>query len=273
MPKSVHEILQIDDLRLDLAARRVFRDEQEIELGRLTFDLFAALARAAPRALSTDDIVDQVWQAESVSDETVQQRVSLLRRALAQDAGREYVQTVRGFGYRLATEARRLDERSQSSESASPETAVPAATERRRTPRWLRIALAALGILALLLILTVLAMVVRQVKRWSPESFSLQLTPRGEADSTWTGDRDVLASGRASALVADRPDRELGISPPHFRHGISSSSYGPRMARAGIESIWSPDFRGSRASFEGWRLKRGNAAHLRVLEYKRIRKN
>jgi len=205
MPKRETEILQIDDLRLDLAARRVIRNDKEIELGRLTFDLFAVLARAAPAALSTDDIVAQVWKAESVSDETVQQRVSLLRRALGRDSDREYVQTVRGFGYRLATEARRLEEWKPSPAKMSAEPAAPRAAESRRTGRWVRIVLAALSILILLLILALLAMATRQIKRWSPQSFLLELAPPSGVGPSRAADLDISPSGQVAAPRASTP--------------------------------------------------------------------
>ena len=72
-----------------------------VVLGKLSFDLLEALVLAAPRALSNDEIVDRVWSEDVVTDENVKQRVSLLRRALAEGSDREYVETLRGFGYRL----------------------------------------------------------------------------------------------------------------------------------------------------------------------------
>lgn len=204
-------ILLIDDLRLDLAARRVFRDGEEIELGRLTFDLFAALARAAPAALSAHEIVARVWDSNVVTDETLQQRVSLLRRALGQGSSREYVQTVRGFGYRLATEPVPLDEPHSLANQAEPapsgedvsqaesKMASPGPT---RTPgaRLLRAVLIALAILALLLAITVLAIMVRQVKRWTPESFSTSYLLDPAADSS--GIARTLTRGRSARIPA-----------------------------------------------------------------------
>lgn len=188
------EILQIEDLRLDLSARRVFRESEEkgehaeagdsveIELGRLTFDLFAALAKAAPAALSTDDIVARVWDTEAVSDETIQQRVSLLRRALDQSPDRQYVQTVRGFGYRLATEPRRIDTRAEAKTEEEPERTG----ERATTQRLLRAVLLMIAILILLFVVTILGIAARQLKRWTPEAFSMErgvewVAPESEA--------------------------------------------------------------------------------------------
>ena len=86
------EIIELGDLEVDLEARRVSRGGEEIQLGRLSFELLEALIRAAPAALSTEEIVQAVWAGDIVTDETVKQRVSLLRRALGQGNGRENLQ-------------------------------------------------------------------------------------------------------------------------------------------------------------------------------------
>lgn len=161
------KVLHVDDLRLDLAARRVVRGEQEIELGRLTFDLFAALAEAAPAALSSDDIVARVWDSKVVSDETLQQRVRLLRKALGEGSDREYVQTLRGFGYRLASEPVPVAAAAEPNPTAGePEAARSSSGDGGRLLRWIWIAVA---VLVLLLALTVFGIVARQAKRWNPE--------------------------------------------------------------------------------------------------------
>ncbi|NKB87197.1 MAG: hypothetical protein GKS06_03115 [Acidobacteria bacterium] len=183
--------LLIDDLRLDLAARRVFRDAEEIELGRLTFDLFAALAQAAPSALSTDEIMSQVWDSEVVSDETLKQRVSLLRRALGQDRNRVYLRTVRGFGYSLATEPVHADEwdsahRGEPASGGRDRALVePQGDMPDNTPggRFLRAALLVLAVVAMVLVVTVLAMLTRQLKRWNPESIATRALLGTEAEA------------------------------------------------------------------------------------------
>ena len=151
------EILHLGDLTVDLEARQVTRSGQELQLGRLSFDLLAALIQAAPAALSSDDIVQRVWSGDIVSDETVKQRVSLLRRALGQGPGREYVVTLRGFGYRLGMQPSESSDRSES-----------VATVPRPLPgRLARSIILILVILSLVLLIVVLATAVRQVKRMS----------------------------------------------------------------------------------------------------------
>ena len=152
-----HEIIALGDLEIDLGARRVTRDGRELELGRLSFDLLEALIAAAPAALSNDEIVARVWSGDAVTDENIKQRVSLLRRALGQRPGREYVQTLRGFGYRLAAEPQVLAPAGGAAEAIPPPPPRPERLARRL--------LLILAIVSLVLLITVLAIAARQLKR------------------------------------------------------------------------------------------------------------
>ena len=76
----------VGDLRVDCEARTVTRDGVPLELPRLSFDVFEALIKAAPDALSTDDLMDRVWANKVVSAATVTKRIALLREALGEDS-------------------------------------------------------------------------------------------------------------------------------------------------------------------------------------------
>lgn len=93
---------QIDDLQLMPEQRQLNRQGRDIRLPVLSFDLLKVLAQAAPEPVSIEDLIDIVWSGVVVSDETVTQRVKLLRQALGDD-GRNprYIESVRGQGYRL----------------------------------------------------------------------------------------------------------------------------------------------------------------------------
>lgn len=99
---SEAEVLHLDDVIIDVGARKVRHAGRDVPMGRLSFEFLLALARVAPNALATDDLVKAVWGQTAVTDETVQQRASLVRQALG-DAGptNRYIETVRGHGYRL----------------------------------------------------------------------------------------------------------------------------------------------------------------------------
>lgn len=93
---------QFADLKLDVSTRQLVRRGETIKLGGLTFDLLRALAEHAPAALSRKDLIECVWRGRYVSAETLIQRVKLLRQGLSDEASApRYVESVRGYGYRL----------------------------------------------------------------------------------------------------------------------------------------------------------------------------
>jgi DNA-binding winged helix-turn-helix (wHTH) protein/tetratricopeptide (TPR) repeat protein len=96
------ERYRIADLVMDVATYSVTRDGTEVLLPRLSFDLLLALTRRAPTVVSGDELAAAVWPEAAVSDETLIQRVALLRRSLGDDAREpRYIRSVRGRGYGL----------------------------------------------------------------------------------------------------------------------------------------------------------------------------
>jgi two-component system KDP operon response regulator KdpE len=87
-------------LRLDLAARHVFLDEQEIKLTPIEFKLLTALAGQAGRIVTHKQLLTEVWGPSS-SRETHYLRVYMtyLRRKLGPAAG--ILRTEAGVGYGL----------------------------------------------------------------------------------------------------------------------------------------------------------------------------
>ncbi len=102
-------VYRFADLTLDLGRRRLEREGQPIELGRLTYALLVALVESAPNVLTHDDLVRRVWAGRATSHETVTQRIKLLRDALQDEAeSPRYIALVRGQGYRLMPPAELL---------------------------------------------------------------------------------------------------------------------------------------------------------------------
>jgi DNA-binding winged helix-turn-helix (wHTH) protein/Tfp pilus assembly protein PilF len=97
------ERFRIADLTVDVEAVSVTRGPgRPVELPRLSFDLLVALARRAPDVVGTEELIATVWAGVAVSDETLTQRVALLRRALGDEAKNpRYLRVVRGRGYQL----------------------------------------------------------------------------------------------------------------------------------------------------------------------------
>jgi DNA-binding response OmpR family regulator len=91
-------------LSLDPVARRVFRGGQELQLSAREFDLLSILMKNAGRALSREELLTLVWGDDWIGDpRTLDVHVRWLRLKIEEDpASPQYIQTVRGSGYRFA---------------------------------------------------------------------------------------------------------------------------------------------------------------------------
>jgi TolB-like protein/DNA-binding winged helix-turn-helix (wHTH) protein len=191
----------VDDLHVDPGSRSVKRDGQTIDLPRLSFDLLLELIRTAPDALSTDALMDRVWQGAVVSPATVAKRVELLRQALGDDSGNpRYVALVRGYGYRLVPEPQR-------------EFSAPARGYRQagRGFRW-RLALA---FLATLLVLTIAIVALQRPEPELPSTERTIAVLPFESLTTLPGDQqfaDGLTEEIAHALARSGELRVAGRS-------------------------------------------------------------
>ena len=96
--------IRFGEFELDAGAHSVTRGHERTDLPPLSFKLLEYLAERAPEAVSRTELLDAVWPDRVVSDETLTERVKLLRQALQDDPTNPgLIITVRGWGYRLAT--------------------------------------------------------------------------------------------------------------------------------------------------------------------------
>ncbi|MFK8016016.1 MAG: winged helix-turn-helix domain-containing protein [Gammaproteobacteria bacterium] len=90
------------DLSIDTAGRTVHRDHALLKLPDLSFDVLSKLIEAAPDTVSADEFSRTVWQKHYISDDTIAQRIALLRKVLGDNPkSPTYIRTVRGAGYAL----------------------------------------------------------------------------------------------------------------------------------------------------------------------------
>ena len=101
-PQPQH--VAMGQLSLDPVARRVYKGDQEVQLSAREFDLLAILMKNAGRAMSRDELIKLVWGDDWVGDpRTLDVHVRWLRLKIEEDpASPQYIQTVRGYGYRFA---------------------------------------------------------------------------------------------------------------------------------------------------------------------------
>ena len=91
----------IDDLRLNTQLGSLHRDTEEIPLPQLSYKMLCVLVEHSPAIVSQHELMVQVWGEQVVSDETLKQRIKLLRQALDDTPQNpKYIESVRGRGYR-----------------------------------------------------------------------------------------------------------------------------------------------------------------------------
>jgi DNA-binding response OmpR family regulator len=93
-------VLEVGDLLLDPATRRVRLRGEQIELTRREFAILEYLLRHPDEVMSKREILDHVWDFDFDGDPNiVEVYVRRLRTKLHQD--QPVIETVRGVGYRL----------------------------------------------------------------------------------------------------------------------------------------------------------------------------
>jgi len=94
--------LRVEDLRIDEAARRVWRADRELDLTKTEFDLLQLLARNAGIVLSHSTIYERIWGYDFGSEsKSLAVYIGYLRRKTEEGGAARLIQTVRGVGYTL----------------------------------------------------------------------------------------------------------------------------------------------------------------------------
>jgi two-component system response regulator MtrA len=96
--------LKLGDVVIDVAAHRVTRGSDAIELSPTEFRLLVELAATPGRVLTREILLENVWGYPAVGDtRLVDVAIQRLRSKLEEDPSHpRLIETVRGFGYRAA---------------------------------------------------------------------------------------------------------------------------------------------------------------------------
>jgi DNA-binding response OmpR family regulator len=98
-------LLQQGNLVIDMARHMVTIDDHVLETSPAEFDFLVYLMRQAPRVISAEEIIRQVYQYEAgllQDSEAVRALVYRLRSKIKETTGRaDIIRTVRGVGYTL----------------------------------------------------------------------------------------------------------------------------------------------------------------------------
>ena len=120
---------------LDRATRELRRDGQHIETEPKAFELLSYLLQHADRAVSKEELQNELWPRAIVTETALTRCVMKARRAVGDDANRQAViRTVHGHGYRFVA---RLNAADHEATAAFAEVALPAPARRSHLRRYL----------------------------------------------------------------------------------------------------------------------------------------
>ena len=102
---SRHEkaLLEFQDLRIDLNARKVTSKDLEIELTKQELDLLAFLVMNNGNIVTKNELLEEIWEILYPVEEDVNKvevYIGYLRKKLKPFNLDDHIKTVRGFGYR-----------------------------------------------------------------------------------------------------------------------------------------------------------------------------
>jgi len=91
-------------LRVDTAKGNVYKSEEEIFLSRLEYKLLLLFIGHPGMLFTRDRLFDEIWSitGEYITDNTLTVHIKRLREKIEDDPQNpEYIQTVRGMGYKF----------------------------------------------------------------------------------------------------------------------------------------------------------------------------
>jgi DNA-binding winged helix-turn-helix (wHTH) protein/Tfp pilus assembly protein PilF len=114
---SAAHVYRFGPFRADTRRKRLTRGEEDVELSEHQHDVLATLLAHAGDAVSKDALIEAAWRGVAVTDNSLEQAISGLRRSLADDSRKpRIIQTVPRRGYRFAAEVTREEIRASDAE-------------------------------------------------------------------------------------------------------------------------------------------------------------
>ena len=96
------DTVRYGELRLDVASGRLYRNNEEVPIRRNELKLLSCFMENPGILISRERLLELMWDidGEFVDDNTLSVAVSRLRKKIGKWNGAEYIETVRGIGYR-----------------------------------------------------------------------------------------------------------------------------------------------------------------------------
>jgi Tol biopolymer transport system component/DNA-binding winged helix-turn-helix (wHTH) protein len=140
---------QFGNFRVDATDRRLFHLDEEVPLPPKVFETLLLLLEKPGQLVGKDQLMERLWPGTFVGEDTLAQKISLLRKALKNGNGSEdYISTVPKLGYRFTGNLSNsslaivpLDSPLELEISSVPERAEAGRIPQRNRSLWIGVAL------------------------------------------------------------------------------------------------------------------------------------
>jgi DNA-binding winged helix-turn-helix (wHTH) protein/Tol biopolymer transport system component len=258
------------DFHLDVHSRQLFRNHVHVPISAKTAETLYALVRRQGEIATKDELISEVWPDVFVSEDSLTQNISSLRRLLEDDSSHpRFIATIARRGYRFIAPvtvedavplkdssrppAVVADDTAMEVAAAAPKAVIPAvltgsSANQPSRMRWILAgALLLLGGIAVGLFLAMF----RSTE--VPEERRLRFIPELPPESTLASGGVVSPDGRHIAFIAR--DRQSGETRLWIRTLSTGSTFAIAESNGALRPFWAPDSR-SIGFFGGNRLRR-----------------
>jgi DNA-binding winged helix-turn-helix (wHTH) protein/TolB-like protein/Flp pilus assembly protein TadD len=132
MNKKAGRLYEFGPFRLDVAEHRLLRDQDVVPLSPKVFETLLVLVEHGGHVLEKDELMRSLWPDSFVEESSLTQSISLLRKALGEGGGQQFIETVPKLGYRFVAQVRAIEASSNGGvavEAGLPRTEATAAAE------------------------------------------------------------------------------------------------------------------------------------------------
>jgi TolB-like protein/DNA-binding winged helix-turn-helix (wHTH) protein/Flp pilus assembly protein TadD len=133
MERQARQLYEFGPFQLDVEERLLRRDQSPIPLTPKAFETLLVLVENSGHLLAKEELMERVWPGSYVEEANLAQQIFTLRKALGDNNGSQYIETVPKRGYRFVAPVRGV--------AAMP---VQEALSPQATLRWVGIAVLAL---------------------------------------------------------------------------------------------------------------------------------
>jgi DNA-binding winged helix-turn-helix (wHTH) protein len=269
MATSRSDRLVFEDFYLELNTRQLFRNHVHVPISAKAADTLYALVRRQGEIATKDELISEIWPDTFVSEDSLTQNISSLRRLLEDDPAKpRFIATIARRGYRFiapvtleaggpleAPSASNRQEYAGSTEA--PERASPALPPTQEVaqpsaPRPLQLRWA-LGGLLLIIGGVVAGVFLAMLGTSGPEERRLRFVPELPPESTLASGGVVSPDGRHIAFIAG--DQRSGETRLWVRTLSTGSTFAIPESDGALRPFWAPDSR-SIGFFSGNSLRR-----------------